>query len=496
VKKRRRTPSDRKAQLDALLLKAKRNLARRRSPRAGFTEAEAKLLARRYAPFEDTRDRDGFLTDSCLAIHQPDTPRPWLHLMCSGHSNVYDVMGSFWSPTGMGFLCYESVLAGPVTAHRDASYVPTAPRATDGREFFLREELDGKRARIWHMLPQVGRDAAYSDYSCRFGAGWTIAESTRSRIHSRLRVFVPLRDTCEVWTVTLTNRSSQQRKLQLFTRVNWGLESHPSYYFDPRVTSVGDHLKDLRAIVALNMHTANALPRAGFMMSSAALRGFDLTGEEFSGGGYYREFPRAVAEGRCRSSMGLQPYLGLVGALQLSLTLAPGASRTVHILVGRTEKEKTTYRRHLAALKKKFFTGGGVEREYRDLKASWREKLGRVGLRSPDAEVDRTYNIWLKYQQHNTARFTRALDQVGYRDVLQDLLGICNFNPEFVRSSERTRRTTSGCTPIARCGLPTLWSATSRRRATSACSTRMSGSTIWRHTAWTTARRSRCTSTQ
>ena len=423
------------AKLDRLVLKARRNLATGKSPRAGFSDAEAELLARRHSHFEDVRDEQEFLTDSRLIITRPDTPRPWLHLMCSAHSGVYDVMGSFWSPTGLGFLCYDSVLAGPVTSHRDTSYVPTSPRATDAREFLLREERGGGSPRIWHMLPQVGRDSrAYSDYDCRFGVGWIASDAVCNQISARLRVFVPVDDTCEVWTIRLTNHSKRPRKLKLFTRVNWGLESHPSYYFDPRMTSMGDHLKDLRAIVALNMHQANALPRAGFMMSSAAFRSFDLSGEEYTGGGYYREFPRAVAEGRCRNSMGLQPYLGSVGALQFEVGLAPGASRTLHLLVGRTEMEQAAYRKHLTALRSKFLSAGGVEREFRALAESWREKLGRVALRSPDEEVDRAYNIWLKYQQHNTARFIRALDQVGYRDILQDLLGLCNFNSQYVRN--------------------------------------------------------------
>ena len=435
MRQRNTTSAGHQAKLDRLVLKARRNLAAGKSPRAGFSEAEAELLARRYSHFEDARDEQGFLTDSSLVVTRPDTPRPWLHLMCSGHSGIYDVMGSFWSPTGLGFLCYDSVLAGPVTSHRDTSYVPTSPRSTDGREFFLREEGRGGSPRIWHMLPQVGADkGAYSGYSCLFGMGWLTSEAMCNQIHGQLRVFVPVNDTCEVWTITLANHSARSRRLTLCTRVNWGLESHPSYYFDPRMTSMGEHLKDLRAIVALNMHQANALPRAGFMMSSAAFGGFDLSAEEFTGGGYYREFPRAVAEGRCRNSMGLQPYLGLVGALQFEVRLAPGASRTVHLLVGRTEQQQAARRKHLTALKSKFLTAGGVEREFRALTESWQEKLGRVGLRSPDTEVDRAYNIWLKYQQHNTARFIRALDQVGYRDILQDLLGICNCDPEYVRN--------------------------------------------------------------
>jgi len=426
-------PPPSETQLDRLLHKARRNLAEGRSPRHGFTAAQAEGLSCRYSRFEDLRDEEGFLTDSVLALQRPDTPRPWLHLMCSNHDRETGIAGCFWDPTGLGFLCYDSVLAGPVTSHKDTSYVPTSPRSTDVRQFLLREEMDG-RPRIWNMLPQIGRDMEkYAGYACRFGLGWVTIESARHQVRSRLRVFVPVDDPCEVWTITLTNTSARPRRLQLFTRVNWGLESHPSYYFDPRVTSLGDHLEDLRAIVALNRHKANALPRTGFMMSSAAFQGFDLSGEEFSGGGHFRPFPRAVEEGRCRNSLGLQPYLGLVGALQFDLTLPARGSRALHILVGRTEGEPDQYRRHLGELRDRFFSGRGVENEFGRLHQSWRKMLDRVSLRSPDEEVDRLYNIWLKYQQHNTARFIRALDQIGYRDVLQDMMGICNFNPEYVR---------------------------------------------------------------
>jgi len=422
------------ALLERLAAKARRNLSARRSPRAGFTQQQAEALANRYSSFEDERDDDGFLTSSCLTIHRPDTPRPWIHLMGSAHDEAYGVMGSFWDPTGLGFLCYESVLAGPVTSHRDTSYVPTAPRSTDVREFCLREEREGRPA-VWHMLPQVGLEAdRYSGSFCRQRPGWIEIGSARNGIRSRLRVFVPVDDPCEAWTITLTNETDGPRTLKLFARVNWGLQTHPSYYFDPRVTSAGDYLKDLRAIIAINRDKSNALPRTGFMMSSAAFQGFDLSGEDFTGGGHSRRFPRAVEEGRCRNSLGLQPYLGLVGALQYDLKLPPGGSRTVHLLVGRTEREAADYRRHLTRLRKRFFAGGGMETEFRRLEETWRRKLGRVALRSPDEEVDRSYNVWLKYQQHNTARFTRALDQVGYRDVLQDLLGLCSFDPEYVRS--------------------------------------------------------------
>jgi cellobiose phosphorylase len=430
----RKSPAkSRSLDLDQLVTRARRNLAQGKSPRADFTPREAEALAQRYSSFEDLRDGDGFLIESRLAVQDPDTPRPWLHLMTSNHNRETGIAGSFWDPTGLGFLCYDSVLAGPVTSHKDASYVPTAPRASDLREFILRE--DGKTPTLWHMLPQVGREPeAYRDYSCQYGLGWVKVGSARHGIHSELRVFVPVDDPCEIWSVTFTNLTARARRFQFFARVNWGLETHPAYYFDPRVTSEGRHLKGLRALIALNHDKSNALPRTGFMMSSAPFQGFDLSGEAFVGGGRTRLWPRAVEEGQCRGSLGRQPYLGLVGALQYDLELASGESKTLHIVVGRTERDPAAYEPHLTDLRKRLLSGKGPNKEFARLEASWREMLDRVVAKTPDEEVDRVYNIWLKYQQHNTARFTRALDQIGYRDVLQDLLGLCSFNPEYVRA--------------------------------------------------------------
>jgi hypothetical protein len=83
--------------MERLAAKARRNLAARKSPQAGFTKAEVEALSNRYATFLDERDEQGFLSESCLSIHDPETPRPWLHLMGSVHDEAYGVAGSFWA---------------------------------------------------------------------------------------------------------------------------------------------------------------------------------------------------------------------------------------------------------------------------------------------------------------------------------------------------------------------------------------------------------------
>ena len=111
-----------------LLPRPRKNLSRGKSPRAGFSSPDAAALAGRYSTPHDLRDEEGFLIESRLAVHDPHTPRPWLHLMTSNHNREVGIMGSFWDPTGYGFTCLDTVLAGSITSHKDTSYVPTAPR--------------------------------------------------------------------------------------------------------------------------------------------------------------------------------------------------------------------------------------------------------------------------------------------------------------------------------------------------------------------------------
>ncbi|HLA39102.1 MAG TPA: hypothetical protein VJ417_03855, partial [Candidatus Glassbacteria bacterium] len=173
-------------------------------------------------------------------------------------------------------------------------------------------------------------------------------------------------------------------------------------------------------------------PRTGFLCSRDPFDGFDMTGEEFKGGGPFRIFPRAVVEGRCRSSMGEQPYLGLIAALQFDLELAPGGERSLDFLLGVTSPEPDKARAQLGSYRDKFFAPGGFESELARLEESWQTLIGRHQSRTPDEEIDRFFNIWSKYQARLSARLPLSLEMVGYRDTLQYMMGLNSFDPEFV----------------------------------------------------------------
>ena len=396
-----------------------------------LTAEEIQELSNRYSHFEDKLDESGFLTGGAHVVTSASTPRPYLHLMSSNHSNEYGTYGSFWDQSGAGFSCLDSVLAGPVTSHKDVSYVPTIPKYPDHRRFYLREEgADG--VDIWYAFPQRGRDEDdYSDFEARQGLGFQEMKARSRELDAELLVFVPVNDPLEVWRFRLTNNSGRTRKLKLFNWVNWGLESYPAYYFDPRVVSQGYRIEKLNTLIAVNHDQNNKHPRAGYLMASRKFEGFDMAGEDFTGAGHDRVFPRAVVEGHCRNSMGTQPYLGMIAAMQFELEIKAGQTEEICFILGATDNDTAKRETHLEALHACYFGGNGVEASLKELESSWNTMVSRHMAKTPDMEVDRFFNLWSKYQAKNTARWTRALDMVGYRDLLQDLMGINAFNPEY-----------------------------------------------------------------
>ena len=428
--------------LDRLVQRCRANLDAEKPPTDGLDPADVKALRERYSTFHDLRE-NGFITGGEHILHKLGTPRPYLHLMTSNHPRDKDVFGSFWDQYGSGFCCVGAVLAGTITSHGDRNYVATAPKPDDFRGFVLREKHPDGNFRdedwtpyfCWHAIPQTDpRDRRYRKYECHQGLGYVVTSAARNDIESRILGFVPVDDPVEIWNISLHNLARRKRQLSLFAWVKWGIDSYPGYYFDPRVVCGGEVHPEINTLAAVNNDQNNKAPRSGFMMAGRKFRSFDLSAEAFTGGAAKYVLPYAAMQGHCENSAGVQPYMGLVGAMHFNLTLPAGGRYSVRVIVGKTEADETRRREHLRRIYDKYFRNRAIRKEFVRLRADWREKIRTELIATGDDELDRFYNVWSKYQASCTARFTRALDKVGYRDVLQDLMSITPFDPEYART--------------------------------------------------------------
>ncbi|HSW46848.1 MAG TPA: hypothetical protein VLM89_14905, partial [Phycisphaerae bacterium] len=116
---------------------------------------------------------------------------------------------------------------------------------------------------------------------------------------------------------------------------------------------------------------------------------------------------------------------------QFRVELAPGESRDWVCAYGLCPYEESQQLCYLQRVRTEVLSNPEQSRDA--VRAVWAQQVSAQMARTPSEDVDRYFNVWSKYQNRNQVRFCRALDKVGYRDVLQDLMGVCDFEPDVVR---------------------------------------------------------------
>src|SRR5690349_19970252 len=135
-------------------------------------------------------------------IMRPDTPRPWVNVICPGR------YGTVISQVGSGYSWLDHASFNRVTR-----WEQDLIRDAWGRYLYVRDRDSG---RIWSLTWQPVQ-AKGASYTCRHGIGYTTFESTCDEIEARLTVFVPPDDTLEIWRIEVRNTSRRKRRLDFFS---------------------------------------------------------------------------------------------------------------------------------------------------------------------------------------------------------------------------------------------------------------------------------------
>jgi cellobiose phosphorylase len=361
-----------------------------------------------YGHFSD--DGTAFL------ITRPDTPRPWLNHLSNG------VYGLCLSQLGFGYSYYRAEIALRVTAMTVDTYVPVDPPT--GRFIYLRDRETGD---AWPATPLANSEfEKYGDYVCRDGLGEWQLQASRDGILTTIHVFVPqTEDPVELWEVTFENRSGKTRRLRFFPYLEWYLSSHPATYTDVFAYNQADFDARTGSIIARMTNPESCVQYGGFLTGDYRAVGYDAAKTAFLGREGSLLSPEVPRRGRCRNSAACAERM--VGVVAGDITLRPGEKKSVRILAGVADSARA-----VARLKRKYLAPGARKRELERLRGRWRDIIAHNEVRTPSRPFNLTANIWLKYQLTHTAKWTRGLDR-GYRDVLQDAMGIAPFWPEFTR---------------------------------------------------------------
>jgi cellobiose phosphorylase len=381
-----------------------------------------------YGHFDDDKKE--------YVITKPDTPQSWSNYLGSTE------YGAVITNNAGGYGFYKSGARGRFLRLR----FNAVPMDQPGRYFYLRDRDSGD---YWSASWQpVGKPLDRYESTCRHGTAYTVINSKYSGIKTEATYFVPLGQTFEYWRLKVTNHSGTTRKLSAFTYCEftnqWDtFQDQVNLQYSLFIVK-GERSGDfLRVAIQDNLASQGNKPGAfshdismntWMTMVGSPIAGYDSSRESFLGTyGSYKE-PAAVVKGACSNSDAYGD--NACGSLQADIELSPGECKEIIVMLGIGDA-----RSRGVEARKEYGSSERCEAELQKLKDMWHARLGSLTVKTPDEDIDHTVNVWGLYNCLITFAWSRAAslvyngerDGLGYRDSVQDILGVAAAIPDMAQ---------------------------------------------------------------
>ncbi|WP_026495617.1 GH36-type glycosyl hydrolase domain-containing protein [Butyrivibrio sp. WCD3002] len=375
----------------------------------------------------------GFFDDKNreYVITTPKTPLPWINYL--GNKDFFSLV----SNTCGGYSFYKDAKLLRLTRYR----YNNVPYDNNGKYFYIK---DGET--VWNPGWQPVKTELDS-YECRHGIGYSKFTSVKNDVKASVLSFVPMSDTCEISHVELTNNSSSEKKLQLFSYVEWCLwNADDDMKNFQRNLSTGE----VEIVDSTIFHKTEYRERRNhyaIYSVNTKVDAVDTSRDAFLGAYNGPDHPDAVFAGKLTNSVasGWSP----IAAHQIDITLTPGETKTFNFILGYVENpEDQKWESHGIINKKpanemlaRYQSDADVDKAFAELSAYWDNLLSIYHVKSSNEKVDRMVNIWNQYQCMVTFNMSRSASYyesgigrgMGFRDSCQDLLGFVHLIPDRAR---------------------------------------------------------------
>jgi N,N'-diacetylchitobiose phosphorylase len=378
----------------------------------------------------------GFFDDKNkeYVIERPDTPRSWSNYLGSTE------YGAIITNNAGGYSFFKSAAQGRFTRLR----FNVIPMDQPGRYIYIH---DKDKKDFWSASWQpVGKSLKKYKSECRHGTAYTKITSEYSSIKTETLYFVPLGKAYECWLFKVTNNDTKKRNLSLFTYVeytnNWNLSQdmvnlqYSQFILKMDIVdNIIDHGTNVYMPSLPDNFEDNGQGRHTFLaITGAKVKGFDTDREVFIGP--YRTYanPLSVEQGQCKNSIAVGD--NGCGTLQVDIELKRGESKELVVLmgIGSAGVEGKNAVRESGKPSK-------ARKEIKKLKDYWHSRLEGMSADTPDKEFNSMLNMWNPYNCMMTYTWSRAAsliytgerDGLGYRDTVQDMLGVLHLIPDEVK---------------------------------------------------------------
>ena len=266
-----------------------------------------------------------------------------------------------------------------------------------------------------------------NNYNIIYGFGYAKYMHKSDEIEQELTMFVPKEDSCKICILNLKNTAPNRKKIKLYYYIKpvLGEDEFKSNGF---ITTDFDRNNNL--ILAKNLY-ANELSNMQMYVSSSE-KIMSYTGDKnfFLGDGGVSN-PQALNKVSLNNenALGKKPCM----AYEIEIELESFANKEISILLG--AEETILDCKNIAY---KYSKIANCKEELEKVKNKWKELLSRLQVYTPIESTNIILNGWIPYQTITSrlvgrSGYYQSGGAFGFRDQLQDTLGLKYLNPELLK---------------------------------------------------------------
>lgn len=353
-----------------------------------------------------------FIKEKEFRITNPQTPRPQLNYIW----NSRILSGVNQNGGGVGAYGQRA------QAYIDPDGKGRCSVIRDGnRYFYIKNKATGTvfNPGQYPVLTPV------ENYYCTHGLGYSEIHGECEGISATARVYVNAADPCEIWKVTLANRSEESKEISLYSFADFELVGYQRYSdYNSYVHAEYDEKNHL--IMCFN----KAMERPhewfnGFIASNVEPTAFETSRKGFLGTYGSIVDPEAVKAEKLADNFAACEQM--CGVMQHDFILKEKEEISLYILIGDADEMTTA-----TEICKKLFAGSKIEDDYQALLNLKEETSSSIYVSTPNEKINCLTNYWLKQQVQLCAEVGRDTGK-GFRDQLQDAWAVASFNPELAK---------------------------------------------------------------
>ncbi len=289
-------------------------------------------------------------------------------------------------------------------------------KETDSRIIYIKDENEVFAANRNYQ------DKNFNKFETTVGMGYSEIVSEYRNILTKLKIFVPEKGRRECWQLKLSNTSDFEKTFDVYAYAD----------LDVRITehlacSLGDFNKELNGIVYSHyVYNSPTKYHTVYFASSEESIAYDTAKRSFIGVYGNLINPQGINNEKLISvENSFDP--DTIGVLQFKVTLKPNETKEILFTLGVEPDRETAIDSAKSALTKDFF-----EKELNILKEKSNIYDDVICVETPDDEVNRFANIWLKRQMELGKTWGRVYNK-GFRDIMQDISGFMQLDSKISR---------------------------------------------------------------